>query len=84
MENGELYSPPSVQRLAGATLLVFANKQDLPGALSKDAIQEVANHRAVSMVFTGHVTFNRGSFSCRRWPWTRSRATTGASSAAAR
>lgn len=29
------------QRLAGATLLVFANKQDLPGALSKDAIQEV-------------------------------------------
>lgn len=33
---------PSVQRLAGATLLVFANKQDLPGALSKDAIQEVA------------------------------------------
>lgn len=30
-----------MQRLAGATLLVFANKQDLPGALSKDAIQEV-------------------------------------------
>lgn len=29
------------QRLAGATLLVFANKQDLPGALSKEAIQEV-------------------------------------------
>lgn len=29
------------QRLAGATLLVFANKQDLPGALSKDAIREV-------------------------------------------
>ena len=32
---------PSIQRLAGATLLVFANKQDLPGALSKDAIKEV-------------------------------------------
>lgn len=30
-----------LQRLAGATLLVFANKQDLPGALSKEAIQEV-------------------------------------------
>lgn len=30
------------QRLAGATLLVFANKQDLPGALSKDAIREVS------------------------------------------
>ncbi|XP_069821616.1 ADP-ribosylation factor-like protein 2 isoform X2 [Dendropsophus ebraccatus] len=28
------------ERLAGATLLVFANKQDLPGALSKDAIRE--------------------------------------------
>lgn len=31
----------SMQRLAGATLLVFANKQDLPGALSKEAIREV-------------------------------------------
>lgn len=31
----------SCQRLAGATLLVFANKQDLPGALSKEAIREV-------------------------------------------
>lgn len=30
-----------LQRLAGATLLVFANKQDLPGALSKEAIREV-------------------------------------------
>ncbi|KAG1955459.1 ADP-ribosylation factor-like protein [Pimephales promelas] len=29
------------ERLAGATLLVFANKQDLPGSLSKDAIREV-------------------------------------------
>ncbi|KAM9836677.1 ADP-ribosylation factor-like protein 2 [Aulostomus maculatus] len=28
------------ERLTGATLLVFANKQDLPGALSKEAIQE--------------------------------------------
>ncbi|KAL7880250.1 hypothetical protein SRHO_G00025040 [Serrasalmus rhombeus] len=28
------------ERLAGATLIVFANKQDLPGALSKDAIRE--------------------------------------------
>ena len=32
----------SLQRLAGATLLVFANKQDLPGALSKEAIREVS------------------------------------------
>ncbi|XP_038945843.1 ADP-ribosylation factor-like protein 2 isoform X2 [Rattus norvegicus] len=28
------------RRLAGATLLIFANKQDLPGALSCNAIQE--------------------------------------------
>ena len=30
-----------VQRLAGATLLVFANKQDLPGALSAEDIKQV-------------------------------------------
>ena len=29
------------QRLLGATLLVFANKQDLHGALSADEIKEV-------------------------------------------
>ncbi len=29
------------QRLLGATLLVFANKQDLPGALSAEEIKEV-------------------------------------------
>lgn len=29
------------QRLAGATLLIFANKQDLPGALSAEEIKEV-------------------------------------------
>ena len=29
------------QRLLGATLLVFANKQDLPGSLSSDEIKEV-------------------------------------------
>ncbi|XP_025891690.1 ADP-ribosylation factor-like protein 2, partial [Nothoprocta perdicaria] len=28
------------QRLAGATLLILANKQDLPGALSAEAIRE--------------------------------------------
>ena len=30
-----------LQRLAGATLLVFANKQDLPGAMTADEIKEV-------------------------------------------
>ncbi|XP_076145189.1 ADP-ribosylation factor-like protein 2 [Alosa pseudoharengus] len=36
----ELSSLLLEERLAGATLLVFANKQDLPGSLSKEAIQE--------------------------------------------
>ena len=31
----------SSQRLAGATLLVFANKQDLPGAMSAEEIRVV-------------------------------------------
>lgn len=37
--------PPSLfvsQRLAGATLLVFANKQDLEGAANADLIREVS------------------------------------------
>ena len=29
------------EKLAGATLLIFANKQDLPGALTKDEIAEM-------------------------------------------
>lgn len=32
----------STQRLTGATLLVFANKQDLPGALKADEIKKVS------------------------------------------
>lgn len=32
----------AVQRLAGATLLVFCNKQDLPGALSAEEIRDVS------------------------------------------
>ncbi|KAL0630077.1 ADP-ribosylation factor-like protein 2 [Plecturocebus cupreus] len=36
----ELQSLLLEERLAGATLLVFANKQDLPGALSSNAIRE--------------------------------------------
>jgi len=37
----ELHSLLVEERLAGATLLVFANKQDLPGALSAKDIREV-------------------------------------------
>nr|XP_060613851.1 ADP-ribosylation factor-like protein 2 [Anolis sagrei ordinatus] len=36
----ELQSLLVEERLAGATLLIFANKQDLPGALTATAIQE--------------------------------------------
>ncbi|KAI5278011.1 Adp-Ribosylation Factor-Like Protein 2 [Manis pentadactyla] len=36
----ELQSLLVEERLAGATLLIFANKQDLPGALSSSAIRE--------------------------------------------
>ena len=35
----------SLQRLAGATLLVFANKQDLSGAMNMEEIREV--HKVV-------------------------------------
>lgn len=55
-----------MQRLAGATLLVFANKQDLPGALSKDAIQEVATTEQFPW------------YSQVMWPLTTARPPTGA------
>lgn len=35
------------QRLAGATLLIFANKQDLPGALSAEEIKEVTYNKYI-------------------------------------
>ncbi|XP_014672161.1 PREDICTED: ADP-ribosylation factor-like protein 2 [Priapulus caudatus] len=37
----ELHSLLQEERLSGATLLVFANKQDLPGALSADDIRQI-------------------------------------------
>ncbi|KAK7863287.1 hypothetical protein R5R35_005331 [Gryllus longicercus] len=37
----ELHSLLGEERLAGATLLVFANKQDLPGALTAEEIRDV-------------------------------------------
>ena len=37
----ELHSLLEEERLLGATLLVFANKQDLPGALTFQEIREV-------------------------------------------
>ena len=38
----ELHQLLQEERLLGATLLVFANKQDLPGALTSDEIKEVS------------------------------------------
>lgn len=35
------------ERLAGATLLVFANKQDLPGSLKSEDIQNILELEAV-------------------------------------
>ncbi|CAM6053410.1 unnamed protein product [Sphagnum tenellum] len=37
----ELHQLLQEERLLGATLLVFANKQDLPGSLSAEEIQEI-------------------------------------------
>jgi ADP-ribosylation factor-like protein 2 len=38
------------ERLAGATLLVFANKQDIPGALSDKEIQQVIKKDVLTMI----------------------------------
>lgn len=37
----ELHSILKEERLFGATLLIFANKQDIPSALSREQIEEV-------------------------------------------
>ncbi|KAJ1547746.1 ADP-ribosylation factor-like protein 2, partial [Nowakowskiella sp. JEL0078] len=39
----ELHALLLEERLAGASLLIFANKQDLPSALSQDQIREILN-----------------------------------------
>ena len=38
------------QRLAGATLLVFANKQDLPGALTSQEIRQASTILLITRV----------------------------------
>jgi len=44
----ELHELLVEERLAGATLLVFANKQDLPGALSADEIKDALDLDSIS------------------------------------
>ena len=46
----------SVQRLAGATLLVFANKQDLAGAVSPQDIRKVRLADGGSEALSVHYT----------------------------
>jgi len=48
----ELHSLLIEERLAGATLLVFANKQDIPGALSSDEIRKILD---LDNIVTHHV-----------------------------
>lgn len=48
-ENCSVFHPPffflACQRLSGASLLVFANKQDIQGSLSPDEIAKVSSLR---------------------------------------
>jgi len=44
----ELHNLLKEEKLAGATLLIFANKQDLPGALSPSDIEKVSSYRYLS------------------------------------
>ena len=41
--HNELNNLLQQERLAGASLLIFANKQDVPGALSEDEISKILN-----------------------------------------
>lgn len=47
------------ERLAGATLLVLANKQDLPGALSAQEIKDVSNQSLVLFTRTERLSFSQ-------------------------
>ncbi len=44
----ELHQLLQQEKLAGASLLIFANKQDLPGALSMEEIAEVLELKSIS------------------------------------
>lgn len=43
----ELHALLKEERLAGATLMIYANKQDIPGALSLDEIAEILGLREI-------------------------------------
>lgn len=52
------------EKLAGATLCVFANKQDLPGALNATEIAQVRCRFVCYLIFCGKLTQNH---KCRCW-----------------
>lgn len=55
------------ERLAGATLLVLANKQDVPGALSSKEIKDV------SIIHLNEISYKKliNCFRNRYWNWTK-------------
>lgn len=59
------------ERLAGATLLVLANKQDVPGALSSKDIKDV--RMCMSLVREICITHWRFFFGFRFWNWIKLR-----------
>ena len=46
----ELHNLLKEERLAGATLLIFANKQDLSGSLSLTQLQKVGQHQPINQL----------------------------------
>ena len=58
------------QRLAGASLLVFANKQDLPGAMTAEDIKQVKSEITLSLFLSHTHTHTLSlslSFRCCSW-----------------
>lgn len=49
----ELFNLLKEEKLAGATLLIFANKQDISGALTSEEIEKVRFTSKASLAFTG-------------------------------
>lgn len=67
---------PILQRLMGASLLVFKNKSDVPGSMTEGEVRQVSGLKDFS-VFDAGVSANDISY--RGFNWTRSRRTNGPS-----
>lgn len=77
----ELHALLQQERLAGASLLVFANKQDIEGALTSEEIRQVRPRRRARRLLLSVCSFCRCAR--RSWSSTRSRRAIGASARAA-